>query len=108
MTYESIYTMLEHTGLPCTYHHWEPGNVPPLPYLVFWYDGRNDFMADNTVYQKIVSVTLELYSSRKDFWAEERVECVLEANNIVYEKNETYIASEKMLEQVYEFEVLLE
>lgn len=108
MTYESIYAMLEHTGLPCIYHHWEPGNVPPLPYLVFWYDERNDFIADNTVYQKIVSVTLELYSSRKEFRAEERVEYVLEANNIVYEKSETYIASEKILEQVYEFEVLLE
>lgn len=108
MTYKEIYAMLESMRLPCTYHHWEPGHVPPLPYLVFWYDGRNDFAADNIPYLKVVSVTLELYSSRKDFQAEQQVERVLEANEIVYDKYEEYIKSEKLLEQIYEFEILLE
>ena len=47
-------------------------------------------------------------SNRKNFAAEEKVERVLDANEIVYEKYEEYIDTEKLFEQVYTFEVLLE
>lgn len=108
MTYAEIADLISSTGLPCVYHHWEKGKAPPLPYLVFYYDSRSDFKADNRNYQKIVSVTLELYSERKNFAAEETVEAVLEKNGIPYTKEETYIESECMFENIYEFEVLLE
>ena len=36
------------------------------------------------------------------------MERVLDANEIVYEKYEEYIDTEKLFEQVYTFEVLLE
>lgn len=108
VTYPEIAALISSVGLPYTYHHWEVGKVPPLPYIVFLYDQQRGFTADNSMYQKIVSVTLELYSNKKDFNAEERVEQTLEENGIIYEKYEEYISSEKMFEQVYEFEVLLE
>lgn len=108
MTYDKIWSIISEVGLPCTYHHWEPGQVPPLPYLIFWYDERLDFVADDSQYQKIVSVSLELYSDRKNFQAEESVELVLERNGIVYSKTEDYISSEKLFMETYDFEVLLE
>ena len=51
---------------------------------------------------------MELYSNQKDFKSESQIESVLERNEIVYNKTEEYISSEKMFEQVYEFELLLE
>lgn len=108
MTYAEIADLISSTGLPSVYHHWEKGKAPPLPYLVFYYDSRSDFKADNRNYQKIVSVTLELYSERKNFAAEEAVEAVLEKNSIPYTKEETYIESECMFENIYEFEILLD
>lgn len=108
MTYDKIWNVISEVGLPCTYHHWEPGQVPPLPYLIFWYDERLDFAADDSLYQKIVSVSLELYSDRKNFQAEKAVELVLERNGIIYSKTEDYISSEKLFMETYDFEVLLE
>lgn len=96
MTYAEINALIKSMGLPVTYHHWQPGKVPPLPYLVFWFDDMQHFAADNTMYQKILSVQLELYSNRKNFAAEEKVERVLDANEIVYEKYEEYIDTEKV------------
>ena len=49
-----------------------------------------------------------MYSDQKNFAAEERVERILDENKIVYDKLEAYIESEKLLEQIYEFELLLE
>lgn len=108
MTYAELNAMIKRTGLPVTYHHWQSGHVPPLPYLVYWFDEQRYFAADNGIYKKIASVQLELYSDRKNFAAEEQVEQILDENEIVYDKYEEYIESERLLEQVYEFEVLLE
>lgn len=108
MTYTDIAKMMEQMHLPFAYHHFERGKAPPLPYFVFYYDGRSDFSADNHAYQKIVEVTLELYSNQKDFKSESQIESVLERNEILYDKTEEYISSEKMFEQIYEFELLLE
>ena len=108
MTYTDIAKMKEQMHLPFAYHHFERDKAQPLPYFVFYYDGRSDFSADNHAYQKIVEVTLELYSNQKDFKSESQIESVLERNDIVYDKTEEYISSEKMFEQIYEFELLLE
>ena len=61
MTYAEINALIKSMGLPVTYHHWQPGKVPPLPYLVFWFDDMQHFAADNVMYQKILSVQLELW-----------------------------------------------
>ena len=56
MTYAEINALIKSMGLPVTYHHWQPGKVPPLPYLVYWFDDMQHFAADNVMYQKILSV----------------------------------------------------
>lgn len=108
MTYQSIHAMIQSIGLPCVYHHWEKGSAPPPPYIVFLYPSRNDFFADNKNYYKIVQVTMELYSDSKDFISENKVESVLEQNEIPYTKEEVYIPAERMYEVIYEMEVDLD
>lgn len=107
MTYESIKDLLDAIGLPYTYHHWGEENVPELPWIVFDYPEQNDFLADDSVYQKITALQIDLYTDRKDLQTEAMVEQVLEQNGIVYTKEETYIASEKMYEITYETELII-
>lgn len=106
MTYESIKELLDEIGLPYTYHHWDTESVPELPWIVFDYPAQNDFLADDSIYQKITALQIDLYTDRKDLQTEAMVEQVLEQNGIVYTKEETYIASEKMYEITYETELI--
>ena len=108
MTHKEIAQLVKCIGFPCTYHHWEKKDVPDLPYILFYEPSRNDFMADNTNYHRIVHLVIELYSDNKDIKAENKVETVLEQNSIPYTKEEVYISSEQMYEVIYETEVDLD
>lgn len=98
--------LLETSGMPAVYHAWPEEAAPPLPYLVYLDAGSDNFAADGGVYHKINSWRVELYSEKKDFAAEERLEAVLEAAGICWSRLATvWIGSEKLYETIYEFEV---
>ena len=105
MTYPEVKTLLETTGLPVVYYQWPDGHAPDPPYIVFYFPGDNDFIGDNSNYQKIRELTVELYTDCKDFALEETVEEVM--SGLVYSRYETYIDSERMYQVVYETEVLI-
>lgn len=107
MTYIQIKELIESIGLPFNYFQWEVGQVPDLPYILFYYPERNDFLADGKNYQHIARLNIELYTSKKDFAREAEVEAVLENAGIVYEKEEQYISDERMYEVLYTMEVLI-
>lgn len=111
MTFEEIATMIESIGLPYTYYSWNEDDtnnpVPDLPYIVFYYPNSNNFSADNTVYAEATSLNIELYSLNKDFELEKQVEDVLIANDLFWNKSESYINNEHMFEVLYQTEVLL-
>ena len=48
---------------------------------------------------------LELYTDCKDLAAEQKVEDVLDAAGIFYNKSETWIGSEKLYEVLYSFDM---
>lgn len=108
MTYKEITEMLAKVGLPFVYHHWGENSAPPLPYLVYLFPGRDDFYADDSNYQAIVNLNIELYSDQKDFEIEQKLEDVLCEHEITFDKTEAYITSEKMYEVLYETEIVLE
>lgn len=108
MTYKKIAAMIASVGLPLTYHHWDKNSAPSLPYIVYQYPERDDFYADDENYQTVTSLTIELYSDKKDFTSERKIESVLKAHGITYEKYEAYISSEEMYEVSYETEVILD
>lgn len=107
MSYEEINAMIESIGLPSTYYQWPAKEVPELPYIVFYYPGRNDFQADNTNYVHVTELNIELYCDNKDFEHEAAVEAVLEAHDLVYSKEEMYISDERMYETLYTMEVII-
>lgn len=107
MTYDEIRQMVKEMGSPSAYHHFEEGQSPDPPFVVYLYPGTNNFSADGTVYQAVNELDIELYTDRKDLEAEKKVETVLEKHGFFYEKTETYLESEKMYEVLYEMEVLI-
>lgn len=107
MTFKEIAEMIEDIGLPFTYYSWPENAAPPLPYIVYYYPGTQNFPADNSVYVVNQTLNIELYTRAKDFDLEDAVETVLAANQIVWDKTETYIDTEHMFEVLYEMEVII-
>ncbi len=107
MTYKDIAAMVKSFGLPYAYYQFEEGSGQQCPFVVFYYPNREDFIADGVNYVKKTILTIELYTDSKDFAAETNIEDVLEAHEMVYSKEETYIDSEKMFEVIYDMEVCI-
>lgn len=111
MLIADINTMLGQTGLPKTYYSWpedDPAHpVPPLPYIVWYFPNTDNFAADDRVYSHIEALNIELYTRTKDFETEAAVEAVLAAHGIVWNRQESWIESEKMYEVLYTTEVII-
>ena len=110
MTYQEIAAMVEGIGLDYCYYQFElgPNDPPPeLPYVCFFYERNNDFIADDTNYQTIVGLVVELYSETKDFEHESTVEAVLNAAGLVFSKLSSYVETERMFLTTYTMEVLI-
>jgi hypothetical protein len=108
MTYAEIVTMLEEAGLPLAYDHFEEGDSPEPPFLVFLFPSSDNFAADGMVYKKINELHVELYTDKKEPDVEERLETVLDRHGIFYDKSEVWIPEEKLYEVLYSTEVIYE
>ena len=108
MTYADIVAMLEETGLPLAYDHFEEGDSPEPPFLVFLFPDTGFFFADGRVYKKINELHIELYTDKKQPDVEERVEGVLDSRGICYGKSEVWIPEEELYEVRYSTEVIYE
>lgn len=106
MTYQNFNEIIASFGLPYAYRFFTKETAKPAPFVVFYYDGRDDVFADNLNYAKLENVVIELYTSTKDFALEKRIEDILTENKIAYSKSEIYIDSEKLYEIIYESEVV--
>ena len=105
MKYEDVMTMLTESGLPFAYDHFAEGESPDPPFLIFIFPGTNNVFADNQVYFKVNELNLELYTDKKDPELEEKLEDILTAHEIPWEKSEVWIESEKMYEALYQTEI---
>ncbi len=102
---EQIVKILEETGLPFAYDHFAEGESPDPPFICYLVPNSDNFAADGRVYYKINELHIELYTDCKDLSAEQKLEDVLDANGIYYEKSEVWIESEKLYEVLYTFEM---
>lgn len=107
MTYKEAASMVESIGVPFAYYQFSKDTAQPCPFICFYYEGSNDFTADNTNYQRIRMLTIELYTDEKDFALEETVETTLNGSGLVYAKQESYIDPEKMYMVVYTTQIVL-
>lgn len=104
MMLPELYNILKATGYPVAYSHFDEPQKPPfITYLVS--DSPN-FVADNKVYKKITDVRIELYTTIKDLVAEQKIEDLLDENELPYQPSEAFISSEKLFQKIYEVRLI--
>lgn len=107
MTYKQIYTMINSIGLSCAYYAFPEGSGTNPPFIIFYYPYSDDFVADNSNFQTITQLNVELYTDAKDFTKEASVEAVLTAAGLVFRKEEQWLETERMFEVLYTMEVII-
>jgi hypothetical protein len=103
MTLVELKQLLDTVGYPVAYSHFN--NPPNPPYIVYLEAYSSNFMADDKVYKKIRNIQIELYTTKKDLNAEQKLENALDQHDIAYEKTETWIDSEKLYQILYEVSI---
>lgn len=96
----ALFQLLKTTGLPVAYHHFT--SPPSPPYVVYLFSYSSNFGADNKVYDAQKNFQVELYAKAKDLASEKLIEDLFNANDIYWEKTETYIDSEGLYQVLYE------
>ena len=102
-TFAELVAILEPTGFPWTYHHWD--TPPPPPYGVYLSVRDNPFFADNRTYTFSAGIRLEVYSLERDTSLDDKVRAALDAAEIPYDTDYTFLESEGLYESIFEIEV---
>lgn len=102
---DEMKSILQEIGLPFAYSHFAPGEAVDPPFLCWLTDDSDNFAADGIVYHRAAVIHLELYTDRKDPTEEERVQSVLDAHEIFWERSEVWIGEERLYEVLYIFEL---
>ena len=96
----TLFTLLKTLNLPVAYHHFT--SPPSPPYIVYLFSYSSNFGADNKVYEAGKNFAVELYTTTKDPTSEALIEGLFDANDIFWNKTETYIESEGLYMVRYE------
>lgn len=107
MTYKQVAEMVSSIGVPYAYYQFPNNTGIAPPFVCFYFDSSNDFAADNTNYQRIRPLSIELYTDNKDFTLEQTVENILNQHGLVYSREETYLDSEKMYMVTFMTEIII-
>ena len=107
MTYKEVNTMISGIGLDYAYDHFTDDTAHELPFICFFFNSSNDLAADNSNYQPIRELNVELYTDNKDFGLEATVESALNTNGLVYTREESWIDSEQMYMVRYSTEIII-
>lgn len=105
MTLPELKDKLKTLDLPIAYRCFTVGQVPELPYIVYYVDEDIGFYADDTVYYEGYAVTIEVYTEKKDMELEKKVKQLLNDNELPYESYESFLESESMYLKAYEIEI---
>lgn len=87
------------------YRFWQPGQVPKLPYCVYYERKSDNFKADNKVYRKGSKVIVELYTKNKSVRDEAYLESFLDNHDMPWDKTEQYIDDEELYMVYYEINI---
>lgn len=107
MTFQEVNNMVESIGLPYAYFQFPEKTGQAPPFICFFYTNSDDLFADNSNYQDIRRLNIELYTSTKDFALEKTIEDTLKLNGFSYYREENFIETEKIWQIAYEMEVLI-
>lgn len=107
MTFSEVKDMIESIGLPFSYYQFNDDTAVAPPFICFFYGGSEDLYADDSNYQKIERLYIELYADQKNFALESSVETVLNAHGMAWGRDEEWIESERLYEVVYTMDVVI-
>lgn len=107
MTTNEIAAMVAEIGIPYAYYQFPEGTAQPAPFICFFLSYDNDMKADNSNYQKIERLIIELYTDNKDYQLERTTEGVLASHGMVWNRSETWLDTERMVEVIYEMDVVI-
>ena len=105
---DKLLEIISEIDIPSAYDHFGENESPSPPFITYLLPGSDNFSADGRVYFRISEIHIELYTDEKDFALEKTVETLLNANELVFRKEQTYLDSERMHETIYTTEVILE
>ena len=108
MTPQEVNTLIESVGIPYAYHQFADDTGQQPPFICFFYGDSADLAADNTNYARIEPLYIELYTDEKDFALEKQIETLLNANDLVFRKEQTYLDDERMHETIYTTDIIME
>lgn len=108
MTPQQVNIMLETIGVPVVYYQFKKGTGQQPPFVCFFYGNSNDVIADNSNYLRVDRLFVELYTDEKDFTLEKQIETLLNANDLVFRKEQTYLDDERMHETIYTTDIIME
>ncbi len=101
MTLSEIKAMLDESGFPVAFHHFETKQT--LPFIVYVTPNSNNISADGKVILSVNVINVELYTDKKDPDAEKKLERIFYNYGIVWEKSQQWFSDEKIYETIYEF-----
>ena len=107
MTFKQVAKMIKDIGLPFSYYQFNNDTAVAPPFICYFYTGDNDLFADDSNYQKIENLVVELYTDEKDFANEALIETALNDAGLVYSREESYLDSEKMYMVIYSCGVVI-
>ena len=107
MTFQEVKNMVESIGLPYAYFQFPEKTGQAPPFICFFYTNSDDLFADDSNYQDIRRLNIELYTSTKDFALEKTIEDTLKLNGFSYYREENFIETEKIWQIAYEMEVMI-
>ena len=108
MTTAEVFSMLQSVGIPVAYLAFEEGTQQRCPFLCFYYPQSDNEDADNITWSKVEQLEVELYCNEKRFDLEKKLEQAFTEHGLAYDRAETYISGEKMIETIYSMEVLID
>lgn len=89
------------------YRAFPVGKAPKLPFICYLCTNTDNFNADDSVYQVIQGVDIELYTAKKDEASERAIETMLSEYHLSWEKYEDYIDSENCYMITYSIEIVI-
>lgn len=107
MTLQQVNQMVSSMGLPYSYYQFNEDTAQAPPFICFFYGPSDDLYADNSNYQDIRQLNIELYTTTKEFALERTIENILKLNGFSFYREENFIESEKLWQIAYEMEVLI-
>lgn len=103
-----ITELLEKTGLPFAYDHFAEGESPEPPFITYIVEGTENFCADCRVYAVVLDIGIELYTDRYEPDTEKRLERVLDAEDIPWDRESEWIGPERMYQTTYDITLIEE